>query len=266
MWAILVIVAGYAVFVSMTARFTSLLLSGAFQEAVQQRRRRHMCEDLHDHLIVVGYGRVGRATARSTLASGRPCAVVDHRPELAEEVEALGAVWVEGDGRDLETLERAGVARASALVTALDDPDNLVVVVTARTLRPELRVVSRVNDTHWCERLQRAGAASLVPVFDSAGASLAATAASPSVVGVQELPAIGVRTEEIVVPEGSPLIGTAPADAMGLHPDLVIVGVRRDDELSRWHEIDAVIESGDVLVALGPPAAIAALTASVSGR
>jgi voltage-gated potassium channel len=258
-WTIGVIIAGFTVFVNATARLTSLLLSGTINEALTERRRYKMRTHLSGHVIVVGFGRVGRATVASVRDAGLPCAVVEESVDRAEDVTRAGAVFISGDGRDLETLDAAGIARCTALVVALDDPDNLVVVVTARTLRPDLRIVSRVNDIAWAERLRRAGASTLVPVYESAGASLAATALNPEVLGVQDLSVMGVRTEELLVPDGSPLAGRPLVDLMADDTELVLIGVRRDAGITRWHEVDGTLREGDVIVAMGPPTSLAGL-------
>lgn len=240
-WTITVIIAGFAVFVNSTAQLTALLVSGEIRQALVERRRGKMRNRLERHVIVVGYGRVGRATVNSIREAGLACAVVEEDTTRADDITRAGAVFVKGDGRDIESLTAAGIDHAVALSTALDDPDNLVVIVTARTLRPDLRIVSRVNDIHWSERLLRAGASQLVPVYESAGASIAATAMSPDVLAVQELTGLGMRTEEILVPAGSPLAGCDLASVMSRDPDLVLIGVRRDDGLTRWHEIEGTL-------------------------
>jgi voltage-gated potassium channel len=263
-WTIITIIAGFAVFVNATAQLTALLLSGEIRHVLEERRRGKMRDRLERHVIVVGYGRVGRATANSIREAGLACAVVEEDTSRADDIIRAGAVFVQGDGRDIETLQAAGIDHAVALSTALDDPDNLVVIVTARTLRPDLRIVSRVNDIHWSERLRRAGASQLVPVYESAGASIAATALSPEVLAVQELTGLGMRTEEILVPAGSPLAGRDLASVMERDPELVLIGVRRDDSLTRWHEVQGTLREGDVVVAMGSSASLADLAASMS--
>lgn len=250
-WAMIVVVAGYGVLVNITARFTSILLSGNFAASLRRHRRHRMLERLHHHDVVIGFGRVGRSTAEAILATGRACAVVESLAEKAEEIERLGAVAVVGDARDVEVLEEAGIDRAESLVTTLDDPDNLVVVSSARYANGALRIVSRVNALEWSERLRRAGADDLVPVFRTAGRHLAASARSPGVVGV--LAELGDSvTEEIAVPIGSPLVGRSFEDLMHRHPTVVVMGLRRDRSVARWHEVSGPIEAGDVLIARGP--------------
>lgn len=250
-WTMVVIVAGYGVLVGMTARFTSLLLSGTFGDLRAERRRNRMQAKLNDHIIVVGYGRVGRATVEASRRSGRTCAVIERDPSLAAAIEADGAVPVVGDARDSEVLEAAGLSRAASLVLALSDPDNLVVGTTARLMRPDLRIVARVADMEWCERLRKAGADDLVPIYRSAGEHLAVSATTAGVLGVMS-DVDGYMVEEIEIGPTSKMLGQKPHDIMQAHRDVVVVGIRRDNDVTRWHEVRDPIAVGDVVIVVGP--------------
>lgn len=249
-WTMVVVVAGYGVLINITARFTSLLLSGAFVENRIRYRREKMIAKVSHHMVVVGFGRVGRSTAESAIASGRDCVVIETNAALRSEIEDLGAIPIIGDARDLETLRESAVERAAALVSALSDSDNLVVVATVRLTYPDLRIVARVNDLVWGDRLERAGANELVPVYRTAGRHLATAAVNAGLLGIlgdEE----GVVTEEFLVRSDTAARGRTIEDLMKQHSSVVILGVRREDKLSRWHEIDSPLRENDVLFAMG---------------
>lgn len=206
---------------------------------------------LHDHLIVVGFGRVGRATVEAARAANGRIAVIEFDPALASEIEACGAVPIFGDARDLDVLERAGIARATAIVATLSDPDNLVVVSTARLLRNDIRIVVRVADTEWSSRLVRAGANDLVPIYKSAGQHLALAASTDGLLGVMNEVG-GFIVEELEIGPGSRLLGRTPQEVMAQHPHVSVVGIRRENDLTRWHEVDGAIRVGDVTIIVGP--------------
>lgn len=246
-WTMTVIVLGYAILVGMTARFTSLLVSGEITDLHTTRRRLAMQSGLRDHMIVVGFGRVGRATTEACINDGHPCAVVVNEPSLATDIEGLGAIPVVGDARDTDTLQSARIDTARSLVSTLSDVDNLVVVSTARTERPDLRIVARVADVDWCARLTRAGADDLVPIYRTAGQHLALSATTTGVVGVMPTRS-GLTTEELLVDENSPFVGRTPKEIMDRNPDVVVLGVRGGANLRRWHEIEGPITAGDVVI------------------
>ena len=255
-----VIVAGFAAFVYAASVLANFFSSGEASARINERRVRRMQAELHDHVIVVGFGRVGQAVVRSLREMGRACAVVDLNPDLQPAIEATGALLVAGDATDEEVLRRAGIERAAALVASADrDSLNLVVVLTARAERPELRIVSRVNQSTWLSRMKNAGADVAQSPYDSYGAALAGSALSPVAVDLRGLPLLGLGTEEIPIAESSPLVGSNIPDLVATHMGVHILGLRREQRVQKWHEIDGSLRPGDVLLALGEPSHLAAL-------
>ena len=112
-------------------------------------------EAMRGHVIVCGWGRVGRAIAEELSAVGGDLVIVDRDPMRVEETTFPA---VQGDATDDRVLERVGLHYARALVAALDaDAENLFVTVSARALRPDLFIVAiRVEDSE--EKLRRGGA------------------------------------------------------------------------------------------------------------
>lgn len=263
LWTMFVILLGYTALINMTARLTTLLMSGSFTTHRDRLRRSRMLKELSNHVIVVGFGRVGRSTVEAAISAGRDCVVIDNIEEHRVEIEAAQAIAVIGDARDLDVLESAGIERAASLITTLPDPDNIVVVTSARFRLPQLRIVSRVNDVEWCGRLQRAGADDLVPVYASAGRHLATSAVTPGVLGVLSAGGDAI-TEEILVNDDSPVIGRSIAQLMAEFPSVVILGIQRDNSIARWHEITGALSAGDVVIVRGPVAGLGELVNALS--
>lgn len=259
-WTMFVIVAGLAVFVYASASLTALFLSGEVQASLRERRRARVRDQLNGHVVVIGFGRVGRSAAEAAVRSGRQCIVIDADGSRESAVDATGAVFLHGDARDVTVLRAAHVGRASALIMSLDDPSNAVVALTARSISPNLRIVSRVTDAAWRERLLRAGASHVVPVYESIGASLTATALDAEVVGVLPIPGTDMRVEELEVGLGSAAEGHDLRSLGTVDDDIHVLGVRRDTQLRRWPEADEVLQAGDMLVVLGTAAGLARLT------
>jgi voltage-gated potassium channel len=262
-WTMAVIVSGFAVFVYSSAALTALFLSGEVRSVLREKRRARMMEQLSDHVVVVGFGRVGRASAAAAVRSGRRCVVVDVGEGLEDDVTAAGAVFLHGDARDVSVQRNAGVVRAAALITSVDDPSNAVVALTARSIAPHVRIVARVNDAEWSERLLRAGASHVVPVYESVGISMAATALAAEVVGVLAVPGTDMRVEEIEVGAGSSAVGRDIRSLMDTVPDVHILGLRRSHGMRRWHEADGPLLPGDMLVVMGTAAGLGRLTSMV---
>lgn len=254
-WSMLVIVAGYGVLVNITARFTSLLLSGAFAENRDNSRRKKLIANCNNHLVVVGYGRVGRSTVESAISAQKTCVVIEANENLRREIEAAGAIPIIGDARDLDILSQAAIDRAQCLVTAMSDAENLVVVATVRLSHPNIRIVARVNEAEWSDRLRRAGADELIPIYLSAGRHLANAAFHTGIIGVLD-DGTDALTEQFLVRSHAPVCGRTIHDLMHENPSVIVLGVRRDSKLSRWHEIDTPLQADDVLFAIGPGSAM----------
>jgi len=223
-----------------------------------------MRQQLQGHVIVVGFGRVGRAVVRGVVNERRRCIVIDRDRGLDASIVDAGVVGLIGDASEESTLREAGIERAEAIVAAAhDDATNLVVVLTARALNPNLRIVARVNDPAWYDRIVRAGAHSALSPYESYGIALASSALDASVVGVQDLPTLGLRAQEFTVLAGSPVVGMSLQDFAVAHPDVLVVGLRREQGITRWHEIPGQINVDDVIVILGEPAAMARVGSAV---
>jgi voltage-gated potassium channel len=264
-WTIAVVGAGFCLLVYVASVLTSLFVSGDLGRAFASRRGARMRSELRDHVIVVGFGRVGRATAGAVLEQSRGCIVVDTDPASLDGIEELGAVALTGDGRDEHVLRSAGIERATALVAAAhDDATNMVVVLTARSIAPGLRVVARVNDPQWDARMRRAGADACTSPYESVGALLATSAVEPGVIGLQDLPGLGLRTEEIAVDPGSAAVGRELPALLQAHPDVLLLGVRTGAGVSSWTEVAGGLRPHDVVLALGAPASLRRLTHELS--
>jgi voltage-gated potassium channel len=172
-----VIVASFATLLYAASVLTNMFTSGDLARHINERSAKKVRDALKDHVIVVGFGRVGHAVVRSLHTSGRQCVVLDMNEELDHAIHALGAVHVHGDATDVECLHAAGIDRAAGLVAATDtDATNLVVVLIARATAPNLRIVSRVNEPEWLQRIEHAGADVAQSPYESYGRHLAAYA------------------------------------------------------------------------------------------
>jgi voltage-gated potassium channel len=249
-----VIITSFAGLLYAATTLTNLFTSGDAVAHLKRQRGHRMRSELTGHVIVVGFGRVGHAVARGVVELGRPCLVIERSADTEAAIIETGCVALIGDATDERDLLEAGIDRAAALVAATEeDATNLVITLTARAVQPNLRIVSRVNEADWADRILRAGANIAQSPYPSYGLSLAATAVSSSSVGLHTLPALGLAMEEIAVESGSRFIGMRVGEIGALLPNVVIMGVRRHETFHRWHEIETEIIPGDVVVALGPP-------------
>jgi voltage-gated potassium channel len=148
-----------------TALYTLTVLletfvEGHFLRHMEGRRMQRTIARMHDHVIICGWGRVGRASATHLIAAGQHVVVVDRDPERLEDIPHP---YVLGDIDTDEVLIEAGIERARALVAALaDDADNVYATLSARALRPDLVIIARARSEESMPKLYRAGADEVV--------------------------------------------------------------------------------------------------------
>jgi len=206
---IVVLVVGVSLMLYVLSLATAFFVEGNFGSRFRRRRMERKIAGFTGHFVVCGAGETGSLVLDELGKTGASAAVVDLKADrLASLAERPGLATVEGDATDLETLERAGLARASCVVAALPhEKDNLVVTVLVRQKDPAIRIVARHVDPAMADRLRKAGADATVSPTAIGGLRLASEAVRPHVVGFLDQmlkeQGVPVRIEEIRVPPGS---------------------------------------------------------------
>ncbi len=120
-------------------------------------------------VLVIGGGRVGRATARVLSSRGMDFRIVDRKPLTASNSDPL----VVGSAAELEVLEKAGIQKTpTVIITPSDDNTNIYLTIYYRRLRPDVQIISRATLERNVATLHRAGADSVMS-FASMGANAA---------------------------------------------------------------------------------------------
>ena len=159
------------------------IAGGVVTGALAERRRERTIQQLHDHFIICGYGRVGRRVGEEFRAAERAV----RRARLPRGRGRGGAartsvLLLEGDATGTRTCSKAGLERAQGLVAASDsDADNLYVVLSARSARPDLTIVARASDADAERKLILAGADRVVLPYTTAGQVMANLVLKPQV-------------------------------------------------------------------------------------
>ncbi len=141
---------------------------------VELETRAEEAEELKDHVVIAGYGRVGAAVAAQLKAAGSDFIAVDLDPHRIIEARAAGLPVYFGDATRPEILEAVHVERARAMVVAVDDPQiALRTVAMVRYIFPDLKIYARAHDDAHAQELARAGADTVVPELVATGHRLA---------------------------------------------------------------------------------------------
>jgi voltage-gated potassium channel len=145
-FTMLLILGGGGVAAYMITSSVEYLISGQWRAHWDERRRRKMLDTLTKHVIVCGFGRVGRFVAQDLKAEGIPFVILEKDSEQMELTRRFGYLALQGNAANESLLEQAGIRRARGLVAAVDsDAENVYITLTARGLKPDLYIVARAN-------------------------------------------------------------------------------------------------------------------------
>jgi voltage-gated potassium channel len=256
--SIVMVIAGLTIIAYAGAVIVEAIAGGVLTGVVAERRRERTIERLKDHFIICGYGRVGRRVADEFRAAGVPYIVIDFNDEAIEVANEQGELIIEGNATKDEDLEHAALERAKGLVAASDsDADNLYIVLSARSKRPDLQIVARGSDEDAAKKLKLAGADRVVLPYATAGRTMANLVLRPQVTAF--LDAVTTATgpdlhmAEIEVHRTCLQAGKTIRDIRVRHETgAIIVALRkRDGTFDTTPEPDVSIEPGDVIVGVG---------------
>jgi CPA2 family monovalent cation:H+ antiporter-2 len=133
--------------------------------------------ELDGHVVVAGFGRIGRTMARILKAEGADVLALDRSPAACAAARADGWRAYLGDASRPEILERAGAEHASLFAVTVDDPESACAMVrAARALRPDAPIFARARDAEHARRLREAGATHVTPDAIEAAMQLGARA------------------------------------------------------------------------------------------
>jgi len=236
------------------------IIESRLHPRIQEKRRARMIDQLSDHFILCGAGRIGLIIAEEFRRQGVPFVVIDHDPVAVQEVIGRGDLAVEADASREDVLARLRIDSARGLIAALGtDAENVYTILTARGLRPDLFVIARADSEDAGRKMLKAGASRVVSPYQIGAVRLAQTALRPAVVDFVELATssenLELAMEQVSIGEGSGLAGRTILEAnVRQRFGVIVVAIQRAGghmDFNPPH--DAVMNAGDELVVLGPP-------------
>jgi voltage-gated potassium channel len=236
-----------------------------------QRRQSRKMSKLRNHFIICGAGRVGSHLVRALRGSKEPFIVIERDPQKVAELTNLGVIVLVRDATLEESLREAGVEYARGLAACLpDDADNVYVVLTARDLNPRMHIVARAAEEQAEPKLIRAGANRVVAPTIIGGHRMAMALTKPAVddfIGSITANKLELAFEQLEVGPSSNLVGQKLSETnIRSNLDIVIVSIRRSDGQILFNPSgDAIVQSGDILIAIGHAESLMKLTALARG-
>jgi len=163
MLAVIVVVLGFtAVITTLQGLFNTVITSDIREELGLPSRRSRM----KNHIILCGYGNVGQRIFEQLKERGEKFVVIEKDQSRVAFLVDSGMQVISGDATDPDTLQRANIGDAKAMVLTMHDPTNIMVVIAAKRLNPSIFIVSEVEDMRNLEVLRKVGADEIVHCFE----------------------------------------------------------------------------------------------------
>ena len=254
---ILIVVGGVIVVQLMIQRILGLTESGYFRR-LRELRFQQRLQRMKHHVILCGYGRIGQEIAAQLQQDQVPLVVIETDPNRQAIAEDAGLQVLQADATVDETLLDAGLHHCRSLVAALPgDAANLYVVLSARGLRPDCRLIARANSDEAAAKLRLAGASVVVSPYIAGGRVMAASALRPLALDFMELLAgSDYEIEEFQLSHDPSRLakvqGLSLAELeLGKRSGALVLAIRDRDRLMANPGGDTLLAPGQLLIVLG---------------
>ncbi|MCL6501669.1 MAG: potassium channel protein [Pirellulales bacterium] len=270
-FVMLYLVLGLGVFLFGVVRLGEMVVRAELRTWLGRRHMSEQLKSIQGHVIVCGFGRMGRSLCRQLVAQDLSVVVVERDAAAAAACRDEGLVCVQGDATDDTNLLAAGIARASSLAAVLSsDADNLYVILSARLLAPQLRIITRADDEKSVVKMQKAGANRVISLYETSAVKMAQLLASPNLEDFIEVFTSHGRAldlAELRLGADSPYVGRTLAQTDLRQKGLLVVGVRRaSGELILPPPAETQLRPDDELIVIGTADAVTTVLGPRSRR
>jgi voltage-gated potassium channel len=234
------------------------VVTGELQELLGKERMEEELQVLSGHLIICGYGRMGKIICDELEYQRKRFVVVDTQTIAATDWPYQHGVKLHGDATDDVTLRKAGIERAKALITAVgSDSNNLYITLSSRLLNPKLLIIARAEEEAAEVKLRKVGANKVISPYLAGGHRAVQAALRPAVLHFMEMTSrsefMDLQIEEIRIDAASALANVTIRESR-LHErfGVLVVGVLQvNGDLTYNPKADTKLVIGDTLIALG---------------
>ena len=185
LFTVFLLLTSWATFAWVITRITQFVVTGEINQYFKTRKNMKAVTELNHHVILCGFGRNGQQAARTLKNHNMDFVVIEKEKESLEKALPFfpELVYLVGDGTDDDLLKKAGIDKATALITALPvDADNVFIVLSARGLNQKLHIISRASEESSYPKLKKAGADNVIMPDKIGGSHMATLISKPDVI------------------------------------------------------------------------------------
>jgi voltage-gated potassium channel len=239
------------------------IIEGTFGEVIRRQGMRKKLNKIKGHFIICGLGAVGDDIIQEFIRAGENFVLIDKQKETLERFnqEHPEFLSVPGDATAEAVLKEAGIERAKGIIAALgNDADNLYICLTARSLNPNSRIISRAIENASIDKLKKAGADYVFSPERIGGLHLAAAALRPTVMSfldtIMRGQHLNLLLDEVTVQASSAVAGKTFKEAEISKNIGIVIPAIKSAKISKLNfnpSSDSIINPGDTLIGFGTP-------------
>jgi voltage-gated potassium channel len=264
-FTMIVIVAGTSSAVYTVGGFFQMMTEGEIHRAMDAHRKTKGIEQLEDHVIICGFGRIGQILCQQMRETKQPFVVLDQSSDRIASAEELGYLVYCGNATDEIVLEAVGIQRARFLATVLpDDAANVFITLTAREMNADIVILSRGELPSTEKKLRLAGADHVVLPASISALRMANLITRPNALDFLDqkderrhleelLSQIDIQIDELEIPAGSPFAGRSlkQLEVRG-NGMFIVIAIREANGAIKTHpEHNTLIKGGDTVILMG---------------
>lgn len=246
-------IGGYAIGI-----LIDILIEGKIKDSWRHKIVENKIARLKDHYILCGAGETGEVIIEEFVQNHVNFVVVERNENIYKELLNNGILTILGDATEEEILRQAQIQKARGLISSLSkDSDNIMTVLTARQMNPNMYIISRAIDKTAHSKLKKAGANYTTSPNEIGGRRMAAQIVNPSIVSfldvITRIEGIELDLEGIVIRENSKMIGKSLKDIrMPGTTGLIVLAIQKhgQEDILFNPSPDEILGQGDVLLVL----------------
>jgi voltage-gated potassium channel len=258
--SVILVISGVIMFSFLIAFVSELIFSGQLRNYFGKRKMKDKIDNMKNHYILCGFGRIGKAIHEGLKAEHIPHVIIENNHDNVTEImDRDNVIIVEADSTHDDALKEAGIDRAKGIFCSLgEDAANLLTVLNARALNRNIRIVTRISSQELEKRFLRAGADHCISPQSWGSQSMLLTMLNPTMTQMLNLflsKTIESGTfDEIEVPENSPISGKTLGNSdIRKVSNINVIGIRKakDKIILVNPQPETLVEGYDTLICLG---------------
>lgn len=238
------------------AQFAGSIINGNLAREVKKRMMDKNISKLKNHIIICGFGRVGRQVVSQLQSEKIPFVIIEKNEEVIDSMPD-NILYVSGNAKEEQTLKNAGIEKAESIILTLpEDSDNLFITLTAKGMNTGIQTISRAENDHSEKILYQAGVNKVINTANIGGKRMAMAVLKPhSVEYVDTLlhnNEVAYSIEEIEISEKSPLVNVSLKESKirELY-GVSIVAIRRENAVISNPNAEERIQAKDLVIVFG---------------